>query len=81
MASILIRQIGEGTKARLKRRAARHGRSMEEEARAILKSALSSQTPVGENLGERIHQRFAALGGLDLPAIQCEPGREPPDFV
>jgi plasmid stability protein len=80
MASILIRQLDESTKARLKRRALRHGRSMEEEARAILKSALSTQTPVSENLGERIHQRFAALGGVELPEIQREPMREPPDF-
>ena len=80
MASILIRQLDESTKSRLKRRALRHGRSMEEEARAILKSALSTQIPTTENLGERIHQRFALLGGVELPEVQRDPMREPPEF-
>jgi plasmid stability protein len=80
VANIHIRQLDKSTEARLKRRALRHGRSMEEEARAILIWALSGQTPAPENLGERIHQRFAALGGVELPEIQREPMREPPDF-
>jgi plasmid stability protein len=80
MPSILIRQLDETTKTRLKLRAAQHGRSMEEEARAILKSALSVQEPAVQNLGERIHRRFAALGGVDLPEIPREPIRRPPDL-
>jgi plasmid stability protein len=78
--SILIRKIDDATKARLKVRAARHGRSMEEEARVILKSALSTEESAGQNLGRQIHRRFAALGGVDLPEIPREPVRRPPDF-
>ena len=41
MASIVIRRLDDSVKARLRLRAAEHGRSMEEEAREILKSALT----------------------------------------
>ena len=80
MASILIRQVDERTKTRLKARAAKHGRSMEEEARVILKSALSQTQSEAGNLAEAIHRRFAALGGVDLPEVRREPIRTPPDF-
>lgn len=80
MASIVIRQLDESTKVRLKARAVRHGRSMEEEARAILKSALAEHKTTGGNLGEAIHRRFAAVGGVELPEIPREPIRRPPDF-
>jgi len=53
---------------------------MEEEPNASLKPALSTEAPPSEDLGERIHRRFAALGGVELPEIQREPIREPPDF-
>ena len=39
MASITVRNLDETTKARLRVRAARHGRSMEEEARTLLRAA------------------------------------------
>jgi plasmid stability protein len=41
VASITIRRLDEGTKARLRIRAAHNGRSMEEEARTLLKAALT----------------------------------------
>ena len=67
MASLTIRGLDQETKTRLRIRAARHGRSMEAEARHILADALVAQDdapPTG--LGSRIQARFAALGGLDL---------------
>lgn len=68
MAMLTIRKLDEDTKMRLRVSAARHGRSMEAEARAILEDALPSQVPSG-GLGSRIHARFTALDGveLDLP--------------
>ncbi len=68
MATLTIRGLDEETKARLRMRAARHGRSMEAEVRSILEEALPAQRPSG-GLGGRIHARFAAVGGveLDLP--------------
>lgn len=80
MATILVRQLDDTTKSRLKARAARHGRSMEEEARAILKAALSAQPPARANLGEAIHRRFADLGGVSLPDLPRTPIRRPPEF-
>lgn len=65
MASIIIRNLEDDVKARLKLRAAGNGRSMEEEARDILRSAMGSADPRAD-LGLAINARFAALGGLDL---------------
>lgn len=80
MAVMTIRNIDDATKKRLRVRAALHGRSMEDEARDILRAALSTETPRPRNLGQAIHERFAALGGVDLPDIPREAIREPLDF-
>ena len=45
MASITIRRLDDDLKKRLRLRAARNGRSMEDEARTILHSAAGSETP------------------------------------
>lgn len=79
MASITIRNLDDGLKRRLRIRAAEHGRSMEEEAREILRQAIGKPTAPA-NLGEAIHGRFAALGGVDLDLPQREPMPEPPRF-
>ncbi|MCT9000748.1 plasmid stabilization protein [Chelativorans intermedius] len=79
MASITIRNLDDGLKRRLRIRAAEHGRSMEEEAREILRKAIG-KTAVPENLGEAIHRRFAALGGVDLDLPPREPMPEPLRF-
>ncbi|HEX5430699.1 MAG TPA: hypothetical protein VFW83_01935 [Bryobacteraceae bacterium] len=80
MASLTIRKLDESTKSALRIRAAHHGRSMEEEAREILKCALARTSAEPRNLGEAIHAHFAALGGVELPKILREPMREPPTF-
>jgi antitoxin FitA len=43
MAQILIRKVDERVKSRLQRRAKRNGRSMEAEARDILRNALTQE--------------------------------------
>lgn len=78
MASITIRRLQESLKGRLRVRAAHHGRSMEEEAREILKAALSNETSGRRNLAESIRGRFAGLGGVELPEVPREPMRRPP---
>lgn len=80
MASVTIRNIDDRLKKRLRVRAASHGRSMEDEARDILRVALSTEAPPARNLAEAIRARAAAVGGvvLDIPAR--EPMREPVDF-
>jgi antitoxin FitA len=75
MPTLTIRGLDEETHARLRVRAAQHGRSMEAEVRAIITERLASPTP-DYGLGSHIHARFAAVGGtgLDLPA-RNEPPR------
>ena len=79
MASITIRKLDDNVKARLKIRAAKRGRSMEEEVRQILRAAVY-ETTSQTNLGKAIHRRFAALGGVDLQLPEREPMSEPPSF-
>ena len=80
MASLTIRNLEDPVKARLRVRAAQNGRSMEEEARHILRATLSENAPQGKNLGETIRRRFAPFGGVELEMPRREPVREPPDF-
>ena len=80
MATLTIRQLDEKTKARLRVQAAQHGRSMEEEARTILRSAVSTSAPEKENLAEAIRRRFAAFGGVELKLPKRDAMRRPPDF-
>jgi plasmid stability protein len=80
MASITVRNIDDSLKKRLRIQAAKHGRSMEEEVRNILKSALSVEEESGENLADFIRSRIEPIGGVDLPKIPREPVREPENF-
>jgi plasmid stability protein len=69
MATLVIRELDDELKARLRVQAAEHGRSMEAEARAILAAAVSGRRPPRQ-LGSHIRGQFADLGGveLDVPA-------------
>jgi plasmid stability protein len=78
MASITIRNLDEQTKTRLRVRAAHHRRSMEEEARHILRVTLAEEPAKPGNLVEAIRRRFEPLGGVDLSPPAREPMREPP---
>ncbi len=78
MGSITIRRLDDQVKERLRVRASRHGRSMEEEAREILRVALNQKPSADANLAEGIRRRFAPLGGVELPAAPREPIREAP---
>ena len=79
MATIMIRNLDEATKANLRLQAARHGRSMEEEARQILRHAVNRAEP-SEGLGTRLQRRFGALGGVKLEPTGL-PDRPLPDFA
>lgn len=81
MAQLLVRNIEEGVKARLKRRALRNGHSMEEEVRDILRAAVNKEEKKSEfGLGTELAALFADIG-LDEP-IQELRGFEikPPTF-
>ena len=80
MASMTIRNLDDSLKRRLRVRAAEHGRSMEEEAREILRSALSQEDTCSFGLSSAIHRRFAEVGGVDLQIPERGPVRQPPEL-
>lgn len=79
MAMLTIRNIDESLKAKLKIVAAKHGVSMEEQARRILREAIQPKSKK-KGLGTRIHQRFAKAGGVDLELPPRKSTRKAPDF-
>ena len=79
MASITIRNLDDDVKTRLRMRAASHGRSMEEEARLILREAVGRK-PSSRNLASIIRAHFGPSRGVDLELPSREPIREPPRF-
>jgi plasmid stability protein len=73
MAQFTVRHLEEDVKVRLKRRAARHGCSMEEEVRHILRNAVKDEGQSVPKLGSRIAARFAKIGLIkDLPELRGE---------
>lgn len=80
MATMTIRNIEDELKARLRVQAALHGRSMEDEARDILRVALSSEPVRGRSLVEAIRDRIGPLGGVELEIPVREAIRNPPEW-
>lgn len=80
MAQFVVRNLEGGVKARLQRRAKRHGRSMEEEIREILRKAVwEDETPAG-GLGTEIAALFAKAGlEEEIPELKGYT-LKPPDF-
>ena len=78
MASITVRNLEEGLKRRLRVRAAENGRSVEEEVRVILRTALNCQPHARQDLAAVIRARFAPLGGVELKFPPRSPMCQPP---
>ena len=76
MASMTIRDLDDRLKARLRVRAARNSRSMEEEVRAILKAALMSDQGTSKSLIKAIRARIEPLGGVEIAIAPREPIRD-----
>ena len=68
MAQFIVRNLEDDVKARLKRRAAQHRRSMEEEVRHILRDAVKEQNRHIAKLGSRIAATFHESGAVHGPA-------------
>lgn len=74
MGDLLIRNIDPATKRALSMRAAKHGRSQQAEARAILEKAVSA----GErSWASRLYEAGQRIGGVDLEA----PKRHQPRMI
>lgn len=78
MATMTIRNLDDKLKQRLRIRAARHGRSMEDEARDILRNTLSTDTAPRTTLIASIRSRIEPLGGVELELPPRESMRKPP---
>ena len=80
MASITVRNLDDGFKRRLRMRAAEDGRSMEQEARDILRAALYDEAAPRKDLGSALHNLFKPFGTVELEIPEREPARELPRF-
>ena len=70
MAQFVVRNIEKAVKTRLKRRAARHGRSMEEEVRDILRNAVK-EPEAAAGLGTEIASLFGKASlERDIPELR-----------
>ncbi len=80
MASLTIRSLDEALKRKLKLRAAQRNRSMEDEARDILRTVLAEGETSRTNLADVMRRRLDPLGGVELALPPRGPMRAPPDF-
>lgn len=78
MATMTIRNIEDALKRRLRVRAAQNGRSMEDEARDILRSTLASDRVQSVSLVESIRARVEPLGCVELDLPPRNGVRAPP---
>ena len=78
MATLTIRDLDESLKRELRMRAASRNRSMEEEARQILRAALREPVLPAADMATRIRARFAGLGDVVMSLPEREPVRSPP---
>ena len=79
MAQLVVRDIEDSVKNALRHRASRHGRSMEEEVREILRDAAKDEGGVLPPLGSRLAARFAKFA-LDRDIPEFRQGAKPADF-
>ncbi len=80
MANLLIRNLDDRVKSRLKARAVRRGHSMEQEAREILSGALAVERAEVKGLATAIRALVRSLGGGTLEGPDRQRVREPPNF-
>lgn len=59
MAQLIVRNLAETVKRRLRAQAKSHGRSMEEEAREIIRGAVTKDTAKEQGFGMRFASYFA----------------------
>jgi plasmid stability protein len=79
MAQLIICNVERDVKERLQRRARRHGRSMQEEVRQILRSVVEGEDEVlAPGLGTEISSLFAKTGiDFEIPELRSAPIVDP----
>jgi len=83
VVSLLIRNVDKALHSRLRARAAEHRRSLEEEARELLRTAVARQgTEPRENIVDIARRLFGPEHGieLDIPPRGRAPETPPPEF-
>jgi len=80
MSSLTVRNLDESVKNSLRVRAARNGRSMEEEVRQILQNIVAPEQAGQVSFAERVNSRFAGLHVDSLPIPARQLARKPPDI-
>ena len=80
MVTIMVRNLDERLRQRLRLRAVQHGHSLEEEILDILRAALGQEQAPVKDLGTALHELFKPCGGVELDIPPREPMREPPRF-
>ena len=80
MASITIRNLDDNLKRKLRLHAAYRNRSMGDEARDILRTALAQEPAETRNLADAIRELVEPLGGIELELPPRGPMQEPPNF-
>jgi antitoxin FitA len=62
LAQLVVRNLEQSVKTKLQGRAKRHGRSMEEEVREILRNATKDEGKQGKGLGTEMAELFRGIG-------------------
>lgn len=76
MAQLVVRNLDDDVKAKLRERARRHGHSTEEEVREILRNAVRDDAKAPEPLGKRLRALFKDIGlAEDIPEWRGSPAR------
>jgi len=73
VAQLVVRNLEQSVKTKLQRRAKRHGRSMEEEVREILRNATRNVESERKGLGTEISELFRGIGlkeNEELPELR-----------
>nr|WP_294502761.1 plasmid stabilization protein [uncultured Rhodopila sp.] len=73
MAQLVVRNLEDVVEARLRVLAVKHGRSMEEEVRAILRAAVGAPAPQSGGPGREIAACFKGFGlrdGEEIPELR-----------
>jgi len=71
MAQLIVRNLEEEVKTRLRKRASRHGRSVEEEVRDILRNATKAEGKRKGGIGSAMSRLFQDVGlRQDIPELK-----------